>query len=173
MNTNQELEEERRLFYVALTRAEEKAVLSFANNRYKWGVSARSQPSRFIYDIDPRYMILPETEDQESPEKKAPAPSPLSHNSKTTSSATIPSDSNRKLTKIGSRPQKNSPTNNTGKYNGKLKEGMWVQHDRFGKGQITHIEADAPNNAKATIKFTDYGQKQLFLKFAKLKIISG
>lgn len=171
MNTDKELEEERRLFYVALTRAEEKAVLSYANSRYKWGVSTRSQPSRFIHDIDPRYMILPEVETQEESGDET------NRSTATSSTTNAPSgfsagQANRKLTKIGSRAKKDAPAGPPPEYNGRLKVGMWVQHDRFGKGEITNLETDAPNNTKATIEFTDHGKKQLLLKFAKLKIIS-
>jgi DNA helicase-2/ATP-dependent DNA helicase PcrA len=173
MNTDKELEEERRLFYVALTRAEEKAVLSYANSRYKWGVSTRSQPSRFIYDIDPRYMILPEVEPQEESADE-PARSRAPSSASTSASAGFSADqANRNLTKIGSRPKNQTAAGGPPEYNGSLKVGMWVQHDRFGKGEITNLETDAPNNTKATIEFTDYGKKQLLLKFAKLKIISG
>ena len=164
MNSDKELEEERRLFYVALTRAEEKAILSYANNRYKWGVSNKTRPSRFIYDIDSKYMIFPdyesvenETQEGRNPNKDIPFASP-----------TNPSDKNRNLKKIGRRPKGEKPQT---EYKGDLQVGMKVEHDRFGKGKILSIES-APPNTKATIFFNEYGQKQLLLKFAKLKIIS-
>jgi DNA helicase-2/ATP-dependent DNA helicase PcrA len=172
ISTDNELEEERRLFYVALTRAEEKATLSYANNRYKWGVSTRSQPSRFIQDIDPRYLIQPEPDQMDSQVSGAGQ----SGTGKTKQAAFQPGlsgmEKNRKLTKIGERSKSTNPSENEPAYNGKLQVGMRVSHDRFGEGKVTDIEANAPNNTKATIEFNNYGKKQLLLKFAKLKIIS-
>lgn len=174
MNTDKELEEERRLFYVALTRAEEKAILSYANNRYKWGVSTRSQPSRFIYDIDPTYLLLPEVESQSNPEQQANSRSGYRQGEPALSQGLNASHKNRKLTRIGERPKQQPAASPQEKaYDGELKEGMWVRHDRFGQGKITHIEGDTFNNTKASIEFTEHGKKQLLLKFAKLKIISG
>ena len=83
------------------------------------------------------------------------------------------SEKNRKLTKIGERPRSPKKTSDAREtYNGELQVGMRVVHERFGEGKVIHIEANPPNNTKATIFFNDYGQKQLLLKFAKLKIIS-
>jgi DNA helicase-2/ATP-dependent DNA helicase PcrA len=81
-------------------------------------------------------------------------------------------EKNRKLTKIGERPKSASQSEKEPLYNGKLQVGMRVSHDRFGEGKVIDIEANAPNNTKATIEFANYGKKQLLLKFAKLKIIS-
>ena len=163
MNSDKELEEERRLFYVALTRAEEKAILSYANNRYKWGVSNKSHPSRFIYDIDPEYMIFPEYESGNDGESE---PEDLKMN-KTFSTGMNP-ETNRNLKKVEKRPKGTQPQS---EYKGDLQVGMKVEHDRFGKGKILNIEGGPPNT-KATIFFNDHGQKQLLLKYAKLKIIS-
>jgi DNA helicase-2/ATP-dependent DNA helicase PcrA len=163
MNSDKELEEERRLFYVALTRAEEKAILSYANNRYKWGVSNKSHPSRFIYDIDPEYMIFPEYESGNDGESE---PEDLKMNK--SFSAGMNPETNRNLKKVGKRPKGTQPQS---EYKGDLQVGMKVEHDRFGKGKILNIEGGPPNT-KATIFFNDHGQKQLLLKYAKLKIIS-
>jgi DNA helicase-2/ATP-dependent DNA helicase PcrA len=163
MNSEKELEEERRLFYVALTRAEEKAILSYANNRYKWGVSNKSHPSRFIYDIDPEYMVFPDYESGDNGESE---PEDLKM-SKTFSAGMNP-ETNRNLKKVGKRPKGTQPQS---EYKGDLQVGMKVEHDRFGKGKILNIEGGPPNT-KATIFFNDHGQKQLLLKYAKLKIIS-
>jgi len=163
MNSDKELEEERRLFYVALTRAEEKAILSYANNRYKWGVSNKSHPSRFIYDIDPEYMIFPEYEAGNDGESE-----PVNPKMNETFSAGMNPETNRNLKKVGKRPKGTQPQS---EYKGDLQVGMKVEHDRFGKGKILNIEGGPPNT-KATIFFNDHGQKQLLLKYAKLKIIS-
>jgi len=177
MGTDKELEEERRLFYVALTRAQEKAILSYANNRYKWGVSGKTQPSRFIYDIDPRYLIFPETDDYDEQDDADPTAGHAQKKSPGKSAQSRPSkpspgmDNHRNLTKINSRPKAQPANDSQTTYQGELQVGMWVHHDRFGKGKVINIEANPPNT-KATIFFSDYGQKQLLLKFAKLKIIS-
>ncbi len=163
MNSEKELEEERRLFYVALTRAEEKAILSYANNRYKWGVSNKSHPSRFIYDIDPKYMIFPDYESGDNGESEPEDPK-----IDNTFSAGVNPGTNRNLKKVGKRPKGAQPQT---EYKGDLQVGMKVEHSRFGKGKILNIEGDPPNT-KATIFFNEYGQKQLLLKYAKLKIIT-
>jgi DNA helicase-2/ATP-dependent DNA helicase PcrA len=172
ISTDDELEEERRLFYVALTRAEEKATLSYANNRYKWGVSTTSQPSRFIQDIDPRYLVLPELDETNSEASGAGKTRPGKTQQPPFQSGLSGMEKNRKLTKIGERPKSASQSEKEPLYNGKLQVGMRVSHDRFGEGKVIDIEANAPNNTKATIEFANYGKKQLLLKFAKLKIIS-
>ena len=173
ISTDKELEEERRLFYVALTRAEEKAILSYANNRYKWGVSSRSQPSRFIRDIDPRYLIQPEPEAMEEEASGSDHGRPRSTTEASFQPGLSGNEKNRKFTKIGERPKSSQrPSGKEPAYNGQLQVGMRVNHDRFGEGEVVDIEANAPNNTKATIEFNKYGKKQLLLKFAKLKIIS-
>ncbi|MFW6101321.1 MAG: ATP-dependent helicase, partial [Bacteroidota bacterium] len=164
MNSDSELEEERRLFYVALTRAEERAIISYANNRYKWGESNKTRPSRFIYDIDSRYMIFPEYESDENaePENKT------FKSGEVFSSSPNSADKSSKLKKIGNRPKGGHSKE---PYKGEFQVGMKVEHDRFGRGKILNIEGGPPNT-KATIFFNEHGQKQLLLKFAKLKIIS-
>lgn len=170
MNTDKELEEERRLFYVALTRAEVKATISHANNRYKWGVSHKTQPSRFIYDIAPEYLSMPEfstIEDQENTkvppqkESKEQAPNRPYYGVK------------RNLKKIEASGNNNSTPQGkpAQEYQGEYKPGMLVEHNRFGRGTILELENAMPET-KAKIDFTKYGEKQLLLKFAKLKIIS-
>lgn len=170
MNSDKELEEERRLFYVALTRAEKKATISHANNRYKWGVSQRTQPSRFIYDIEPEYLSQPEFnitetqdfEDFQKPKQKETQPSNRAYYGV-----------KKNLKKINSTPsQKDSSASETSsEYKGELKPGMLVEHNRFGRGTIVELEYAMPDT-KAKIDFKKYGEKQLLLKFAKLKIIS-
>ena len=170
MNSDKELEEEGRLFYVALTRAEKKATISHANNRYKWGVSQRTQPSRFIYDIEPEYLSQPEfniteTQDfedfQKPKQKEPPAPNRAYYGGK------------KNLKKINSAPSQkdSSATETSSEYKGELKPGMLVEHNRFGRGTIVELENAMPDT-KAKIDFKKYGEKQLLLKFAKLKIIS-
>ncbi|MFP4017977.1 MAG: ATP-dependent helicase [Bacteroidales bacterium] len=167
MNTEKDVEEERRLFYVALTRAEEKATISYANNRYKYGSSYPTRPSRFIYDIDPNYMIFPE---YDSSEEQVEEKSFTENNFMTQEKQNFTSiHGSRKLKKVRSSAKKES--NPESEYQGEFKEGMTIEHDRFGKGTILSLENAMPHT-KAKIQFERYGDKQLLLKYAKLKIIS-
>jgi DNA helicase-2/ATP-dependent DNA helicase PcrA len=160
--SSKELEEERRLFYVAVTRAKKQATLSYALNRYKWGNLERSNPSRFLREIDPKYLEYPQTGGRpftsraanvgKGPQMREEPPSyPLRTKfKKITTQATNPS----------------SP----GDY-AEVKdfcEGDRVWHERFGNGIITSIEGTAPNNT-ATVEFEKEGRKKLLLRFAKLR----
>lgn len=173
--SQQDLEEERRLFYVALTRAEKKVTLSFAKSRYKWGNMSYPRPSRFIREIDGRYLEF--NYDQE-PEFKSKSSSNYSE-----TEFEVPTNTRRFQQKktFGTKPKLNqgsSRTQTSGDNNPNftpsdpalIQTGMSVEHQRFGKGKILQIEGNHPN-AKATVFFQTVGQKQLLLKFAKLKIV--
>ncbi len=159
-----ELEEERRLFYVALTRAEKQATLSYALNRYKWGNLERSNPSRFIKEVDQQYLYFPQTGGKPFAKRTIPE-------NKTTffreEPLTYPSEN--KLTRIR-RTETTTVTPFTGSSPGILSEGDMVQHERFGKGEIISIEGQQPNTT-ATVEFDKDGRKKLLLRFAKLKKI--
>lgn len=174
--TSQELEEERRLFYVALTRAEKRATLSFARSRYKWGNMSYPRPSRFIREIDEKYL---EFGYDEAPEF---AGNTSNHNQSHTEYE-IPSQSRKFQQKrnISSKPKLTKPLarTNTNEDNDPnftpsnpelIQAGMVVEHQRFGKGKVLQVEGSKPN-IKASVFFKTVGQKQLLLKFAKLKII--
>jgi len=177
-STSQELEEERRLFYVALTRAEKKATLSFAKSRYKWGNMSYPRPSRFIREIDERFL--------EFGYEEAPAFSGNgTDNYNSQSEYEVPSQSGRfqqkksfsskpKLSKPQSRTKlstnENTDPNFTPSDPELIQPGMVVEHQRFGKGKVLQMEGNKPN-IKATVFFQTVGQKQLLLKFAKLKIV--
>ncbi len=167
LNSRSDLEEERRLFYVAVTRAERKLTISYATSRFKFGTLISCEPSRFLDEIDARYLDLDSTakpsnnpsffdDERNSWNKKSdtfskPKPAPV----KTTSilaKAHVPS--------AGFAP---SDTTN-------LQVGMEVEHERFGYGKVINLEGNKPD-VKATIFFKEIGQKQLLLKFAKLRII--
>ncbi len=168
MSTEKELEEERRLFYVALTRAEQKATISYANNRYKWGVSNPSRPSRFINDLDPSYLVFPDY----SPDNNEEDFSFPSKDKGSNSLSSAPTFSERKLKKINKpASKKETGKSNKTEYKGDLKEGMKVEHPRFGRGIILELESAMPDT-KAKIAFENNGEKHLLLKFAKLKILS-
>lgn len=176
--TQQELEEERRLFYVALTRAEKKATLSFAKSRYKWGNMSYPRPSRFIHEIDDRYL---EFEYEQEPEFSGNG----RDNYQSSTEFEVPNSPNRFQQKrsFSAKPKLNQPTsrikqssnentdpNFTPSDPDSIQPGMVVEHQRFGKGKVLQMEGNKPN-IKATVFFKTVGQKQLLLKFAKLKIV--
>lgn len=157
-----ELEEERRLFYVAITRAEKQATLSYALNRYKWGNLERCSPSRFLREIDQKFLHYPQTggkpfqNNNHSPVK----PSSLREESHTY----LKDDRLRKISKsdiISDVPFTGSDTS-------LFSEGDTVEHERFGRGTIISIEGKPPNTT-ATVDFENGGSKKLLLRFAKLR----
>lgn len=157
INSREELEEERRLFYVALTRAEKKAFISYSLSRYKWGNLIQSEPSRFITEIDPQFI---ET------------------NIRVVEPATPSSNTESRLTSLKSvQGFRKAPTivQNNDSFvaddASKLQTGMEVMHQRFGRGKILSIEGDA-NGKKATVFFNETGEKVLLLQYAKLQILN-
>ncbi len=177
LNTRSELEEERRLFYVAMTRAEEKVVLTYTLSRYRWGKLVDAEPSRFIKEIDEHYIENHITKDDyvfkpmidkgifggfDQPKKS------VIQKHQTTKINTAPSQNQlgklRKINKI-ENPRSTSLTTQIQQ----LDEGMTVEHDRFGYGRIVLIEGKG-SDKKALIDFKGVGQKHLLLRFAKLKI---
>lgn len=175
LSSRTELEEERRLFYVAMTRAEKFLTLSYALMRYKYGQIQYCEKSRFIEEIDQDLLILPSG----APKSGAL----LEFDDERTSFRSF----NRKEPGIGSLKPKNnaatplkpkSPTAFTPTRSdfvpddtSNLSSGMQVEHERFGPGKVINVEGK-PGDKKATIIFQAFGQKQLLLKFAKLKIIA-
>lgn len=166
-----EIEEERRLFYVAVTRAKQHVFLSFAQQRYKWGKLEFCTPSRFINEIDETYLDLPAPRKSKSFEEEFSPRRSAGFSS--SSQPTVPkftgdtASIRSKLTRMreasllqpfeGDDPMKIVP-------------GATVEHQRFGIGKVLKIEG-IPPDLKATVFFQTTGQKQLLLKFAKLKII--
>lgn len=157
-----ELEEERRLFYVALTRAEKQATLSYALNRYKWGNLERSNPSRFLRELDPSFLHYPQTGGRPFHAKGSSGDKPSAFHEEPVS---YPAKNKlKKIAKPESGPEKSFPGNNANEFS----EGDNVMHERFGNGVIVSIEGEAPNNT-ATVDFEKDGKKKLLLRFAKLK----
>ena len=170
LNSRTDLEEERRLFYVAITRAEKKLTLSYATSRYRWGSLTNCEPSRFIEEIAPQYLDLDfkvaqkpnqssffddersNWKQKDSFSKPKPATTPNFKTKSILPKAHVPSEGF-------------SPSDTSG-----LQVGMEVEHERFGFGKVVHMEGAKPD-LKATIFFKELGQKQLLLKFAKLRII--
>ncbi|MDA0773311.1 MAG: UvrD-helicase domain-containing protein [Bacteroidetes bacterium] len=176
LNTRSELEEERRLFYVALTRAERRAFLSYAMTRYRWGKLIDAEPSRFIDEIDDNYLDKDIPKDDyvfkpfidknifdSPPARQAPVRSIPLEKVRLNTSPT-PAQLGR-LKKINSS-QANSPTANLIQ----LEPQMKVEHNRFGRGVVIAVDGKG-NDKKATINFVGVGEKKLLLRFAKLKII--
>ena len=179
MNSRTDLEEERRLFYVAITRAQIKLTLAYAENRYRWGNLTMCEPSRFISEIPSKLIDSPKrpltkkenfnSSDNFSnmlqglnlppkkfsprkpdspvsgPEAKTPPPKQVAPPVNPAISAIPPADTEAIIA------------------------GMDVEHERFGKGKVVGIEGIGPNK-KATVFFPGIGQKQLLLKFARLRI---
>jgi DNA helicase-2/ATP-dependent DNA helicase PcrA len=179
MNTRAELEEERRLFYVALTRAEKQAVLTYTINRYRWGKLIDAEPSRFIEEIDEQYLdnqvvdfrrnfspyldtsLFGEVDHSKLRTVKPTAGTPPSIGKPTEKQL-------QKLRKI--KPTSVQPAAESATLYADLSVGVKVNHERFGTGVVQSIEGIGVNK-KAEIKFESGGIKKLLLKFAKLQII--
>ena len=187
MNTRSELEEERRLFYVALTRAEQQAYLSFANTRYRWGKLTDAEPSRFLEEIDDKYLeyltpkkLAPRTNnfvdsnlfDDDVPKDKIRFRKPVSRGNASVRNSKPGASAKKPLIKPPSNFKKvsqvNKPSGNL--FDGKITVGNTVEHARFGKGEVLKLEG-VGGDAKAEIKFEKEGVKKLILKFSKLKVI--
>jgi DNA helicase-2/ATP-dependent DNA helicase PcrA len=156
-----ELEEERRLFYVAITRACRRVTLSYALNRYKWGSLERSAPSRFIGEIDPGFLFYPQTGGRPFTRQAVHRSDEFRESEKTF----IPSQEGRKLRQIGKEKVPEGPV--TTNIITELTPGDHVLHERFGQGEVISVEGEAPNTT-AVIEFETAGSKKLLLRFAKL-----
>lgn len=177
LNTRSDLEEERRLFYVALTRAEKRAYLSFAQSRYRWGKLTDAEPSRFIEEIDDKYLdfqmpsnpprfkqfvngdIFGEPDLSKLRLSKPVAGTPPKGPTQ---------EQIRKLRKL--KPDLAQPLEKANLFDNQLVVGNIVMHERFGKGEIISLEGTG-GDRKAEIKFELGGVKKLLLRFAKLKVL--
>jgi DNA helicase-2/ATP-dependent DNA helicase PcrA len=174
--TPKELEEERRLFYVALTRAESYACLSFARQRYRWGNLEFCNPSLFIGAIDDSFMdyqggdsTISFTKQRAQPQR---ADSGQGFSSYKTTKKTQPQQNNR-AGQIALQRLNSGSCSVKASFKGDdpddIKQGMYIIHQRFGRGKVIAIEGQMPDK-KAKVFFPNAGEKQLLLKFAKLKI---
>lgn len=176
------VEEERRLFYVAITRAEENCVLTYAKSRFRNGQSAMCSPSRFLKDIDVQFLELPADssadtfaaarERFECPAFSSPFQQPRAVEKEEPSfiSPVAQAQQRQRLRKVETATSSPVPSSAPASDLSGLRVGAKVRHDRFGEGEVIAIEGDG-GNAKATVAFTHFGQKQLLLKFARLTII--
>lgn len=158
MNSYKELEEERRLFYVAITRAEEHCYLSFAKSRFKYGKMEFCNPSRFLKDIDIRYLSVPQATSS-SPQSFVKPERP-----KIEIKQPMVARKFTKITAVTSRSSVNAVSVNG------LQVGNIIEHERFGIGEVLKMEG-VGDNCKATVKFRNAGEKQLLLKFARFKLV--
>jgi len=183
LNTRSELEEERRLFYVALTRAEHQAYLTYAQSRYRWGKLTDAEPSRFIEEIDPQYLefVNPaETTgyrykpmidmdifgDVDKTKLRLQKPVSGTPPRRMQEDEPAPSANIRRLKPVNT----SAPSSSSGLGDGKLAIGNIVLHERFGKGEVLNLEGIG-GDRKAEIKFDVGGIKKLLLRFAKLDVI--
>ncbi|TFG74595.1 MAG: ATP-dependent DNA helicase, partial [Flavobacteriales bacterium] len=182
MNTRSELEEERRLFYVALTCAEKQAYLTYTQNRYRWGKLIDAEPSRFLEEIDAQYVenltpldggyrykpLIDSDIFGEVDKSKLRHAKP----SNGTPPSTIRPNENqlRKLRKL--KPELSRPLGNANSIDPNLQEGTLVNHTRFGRGKVLKIEG-LGNDKKAEIQFAQGDIKKLLLRFAKLEILEN
>ncbi len=159
IGTRADLEEERRLFYVALTRAMEKVTLSYAESRYRWGEFSITEPSRFLDEIDeslidkPKRVTMPPAHDRRPLQKEKQV---------------FRSTPGNRFSKVNNTP---AVTSFNASDTSALMAGMQVEHPKFGKGKVISVEGQGPNK-KATVFFKEIGNKNLLLRFAKLKILS-
>ena len=181
MNTRSEIEEERRLFYVALTRAEKQVYLSYAQSRYRWGKLIDCEPSRFLEEIDEKYLdyITPKKiEPQvnrfiekdifgETPKTKIRFKKPVlrTPEKKIKPERVVKNAPPKHLKKVS-----NIDSTKANLFDNKLVVGNIVEHGKFGKGKVLNLEGTG-NNRKAEIKFESGSAKKLLLQFARLKII--
>lgn len=160
-----ELEEERRLFYVALTRAEKKVTLSFSQTRYRWGNIVSNPPSRFLKEIDEEYLEssafrrqVDDTDDEDEDDNNG---------------INQPMIRKPERTIIVRRPSLAKPHQPSSDFKpddpAEIEAGMDIEHERFGFGKIEAVEG-AGGERKAVVMFKEHGKKTLLLKFAKLKI---
>ncbi len=175
LNSRSELEEERRLFYVAVTRAEKKLHLSYATSRYRWGTLNNCEPSRFLDELNPSCLDLDFKPRSSAMQDDDFGSERVQWQRKENSnpSGDVFSKPKPKVVKTTSILPKAhvpspgfAPSDTSG-----LQVGMEVEHERFGFGKVINLEGNKPD-IKATIFFKELGQKQLLLKFAKLRIVN-
>ncbi|WP_221659162.1 ATP-dependent helicase [Bacteroides salyersiae] len=177
------MEEERRLFYVAITRAEEHCFLSFAKTRFRYGKMEFGTPSRFLRDIDARFLKLPheaglgrqidasaERFRRERPKVQLINPTLPPRNLKKIN-PTVSSSSTAAISSSASSVRSSvAPVAAGGALPVSVQPGQQIEHERFGLGEVLQVEGNG-DNAKATIRFKNAGEKQLLLRFARFKVI--
>lgn len=193
-NSKREIEEERRLFYVAITRAERHCILTYAKSRYRYGRMEFQTPSRFLNDINPNLIktdgtsgfsansrpmdsdfrksgFLQNRNPVASQFKADPKMREVPHNEESAVNETFSPRFKRlyNLSAGNSRSNKTISHSENSAMVG-LKEDCVIEHERFGKGKVIRLEG-AGENLKATVQFENAGTKQLLVKFARFKVV--
>jgi len=168
LQSRKDLEEERRLFYVALTRAERKVTVSYAETRYKWGKLDFCEPSRFIDEIAEEYLDMPRKSHRNHSSKQESFGGGIRIKAKTVQSKP-PRPGYRRVETDSSQVVNRPTSSHNASDPGDIQIGMRVEHQRFGSGEVLSLEGAGPNK-KAKVKFKD-GSKQLILRFARLRIL--
>jgi DNA helicase-2/ATP-dependent DNA helicase PcrA len=161
ISSRADLEEERRLFYVAITRSKSKLYLSYALNRYRFGRLKTCDPSRFLEDIDPVYIKVNKKHGGIA-SSSSPSEDYFAKNFVAREKATQPKKYVNQVVHTPSEDFEPSDTSN-------LETGMRVEHQKFGFGEVKEIDESGPNK-KAVVAFEKAGEKTLLLSFAKLRI---
>ncbi|MDR0711460.1 MAG: UvrD-helicase domain-containing protein [Prevotellaceae bacterium] len=181
MMSQRDLEEERRLFYVALTRAKVKATISFAQTRYRWGKPESNPPSRFLREINPAYISFTAMEvdadmlsqDPDDYEKGYATSSPPRFAPKAPVQRQAYSPRTSRTPHAPSQSPPSSPASGAAlEHAGSLAVGAVVEHKNFGRGVVLSIE-NLGGDVKVTVTFKLVGKKALLMKYAKLKIVNG
>ena len=160
------LEEERRLFYVAVTRAKKSCTITYAKSRFKNGQINSARESRFLNDIDPKYIVA----DSKTASQMAQSPSSSDGFWESMRQERLRRSSEQKVYKKPVSAYQNTSSIPLSKEAEELQVGNIIEHERFGRGTVTSIEMGG-NDRRAFVDFDSAGRKQLLLKFAKFKII--
>ena len=164
LQSRSDLEEERRLFYVAITRAMTTCTISYAVSRFLWGQPISCEPSRFLDEIDPQYVSFNNVKQPMSRTSFGKSFEGGRSGGLNKSLGGSPVGNLRSLKEV-KRAQSNGPNQKAD-----IKVGYNVQHERFGKGKVTNMEGQGPDQ-KATIFFPHHGSKTVLLRFANLEVI--
>jgi DNA helicase-2/ATP-dependent DNA helicase PcrA len=161
LSSRTDLEEERRLFYVAITRAMRRLVLSYALTRYRFGRLKNCEPSRFLEEIDPAYVMINKALGSRSVVGDTDHARVLIKS--------LERDRQRKQRTVNTKSTYKAPADFTPSDTSQLKPGMKVEHPKFGFGKVNALEVEGANR-KARVDFEEHGEKTLLLSFAKLRI---
>jgi len=162
LSSRADLEEERRLFYVAITRAQKKIFMSYALNRYRFGRLKNCEPSRFLKEVDPQFIKI---------NRRVSSKDPVSPGVNYVTKNFVNSIKKENFTKkFSSRVPHTSGTDFEPSDTSHLETGMKIEHPKFGFGVVTSIDEQG-SNRKAKVNFEKAGEKTLLLNFAKLRIL--
>lgn len=181
VNTRAELEEERRLFYVALTRAEKVAYMTYSVSRFRWGKIIDCEPSRFLEEIDDRFLEWKNLHISVRASNNSglsadlfgdePTPQPYQQREKSVARQNPRARVEPAQPRANFKPVNQTKSSGTSPANAQgLQIGQVVVHDRFGRGVVKDLQGE-PSDMKAIIHFDNAGEKKLLLNFAKLKVI--